>query len=1080
MRNAYSGYTYQKHITLLLLSIMDAERNISCIEIEAKVDNKFDDLKISVNDDMLYFQIKDFETINLTDLIIKDGELLIKGKPHKLSKHKNILFFKHIDIIPNSKILDFDCYKLEDVYIISLNRRNVDIYIDNLYNGNLNRRYEIEAFLNDLLDERTWKIDRINLPVLKTFNTDLQENSVNISHKLLEFEKILLIEGKPGVGKSHFVNSLTELYPQNVLYRFWIGNQDRDYLDRLKFKNFMQDIFTKIFKDLKDRSISDLFQEFKKRKITFIIDGLDHVENYNKDELDKFIDFIKELKEHCKVIVLSRPLVTELEWKKHILENWNKNQTKQVLDELFHISDYKTQNQIFYLTQGYPLLVKYVAEFYKLNKELPEIEQLKDIDSFYEGIIKNEKGKYSLSLFLCTNSYIMFSELEFFLDQSKYYVEEFIREHPYLFDIKLNRVSLFHDSFNTYLRNRSNNYEIVNDKVSELVYNSVINLDKRFLSRVSLFKLTNQQKLDIFKKFCSMATFEHIIQDNIDIEAIRAFYFNIRDNMYEYKFNDFEVLHYYELSLIINLLYRDHISTPDGFLYTYVKTLLFNGYTEEDITSSDYLFAMLFYVKTNNPILLYNNVSNDNYSTEHFHKQLNKDVNEEEYFFIQHDKAVTKKRINELLKDNLYIKDYLVLIIENLYIHQKRYKGFEELSDSLRTYLNGFESKGGIELAPFLDRYPDSHYYADWYLKDVKKSLIAKGYEVSNIDKNDYNHLTLKELILKYKEIGSFNLGDKIHEYIRLALYRKQRIDIPSIYMFWTKYYNRKDYTFYSIPMALKTLESKGIVSLEECIRIISEIQDISEKGYSYLLGDFIELYQPSEIMPIIEAYNLDHLSLQWFLLPTKYINSFNKRLYNYAMNQLISVHRSGSIEIGEIKNALLSNKLKDIELTFSIIKLKIRVEKSDEILKKINDTKLVFNIYIDNDKNKYKKTSEERFKEGVFYIEDLGFIKDKKLCASEVAKLSDGSSSCLVEIQVFDIFEKKEVANNFKEILYNAIIGKTKRMDYNYILYYTPGNVLYMIDKYGNKKDFEAAVKSFKKFINLSLIDIQYNRSLN
>lgn len=1074
MRNAFSGYTYQKHITLLLLSIMDVERNISCIEIEAKVDNKFDDLKISINNDTLYFQIKDFETINIADLIIKDGELLIKGKPHKLSTHKNILFFKHINLIPNSKILNFDCYKLDDIYIVSMSRRDVDIYIDDLYAGNPNRRYEIEAFLNELLDERIWKIDRINLPILKTFNTDLQEASVNISHKLLEFEKILLIEGKPGVGKSHFVNSLTELYPQNLLYRFWIGNQDRDYLDRLKFKNFMQDIFTKTFKDLKNRYVSDLFQELKKKQITFIIDGLDHVENYNKDELDKFIHFIKELKEHCKVIVLSRPLVTELEWKKHILENWNKNQTEQVLDELFHISDYKTQNQIFYLTQGYPLLVKYVSEFYKLHKELPEIEQLKDINSFYEGIIKNEKGKYSLSLFLCTNSYIMFSELEFFLSESKYYIEEFVREHPYLFDIKLNRVSLFHDSFNTYLRNRSNNYEIVNDKVSELVYNSVINLDKRFLSRVSLFKLTNQQRFEIFKKFCSMDTFEHIIKDNIDIEAIRAFYFNIRDNMYEYKFNDFEVLHYYELSLIINLLYRDHISTPDGFLYTYVKTLLFNGYTEEDITSSDYLFAMLFYVKTNNPILLYNNVSNESYSTEHFHEQLNKDVNDEECFFIQHNKAVTKKRINELLKDNFYIKDYLVLIIENLYIHQKRYKGFEALSDSLKTYLNGFESKGGIELAPFLDRYPDSYYYADWYLKDVKKNLIAKGYEVSSIDKNDYNHLTLKELILKYKEIGSFNLGDKIHEYIRLALHRKQNIDVTSISIFWAKYYNRKDYTFYSIPMALKTLESKGIVSLEECIRLISKIQRISEKGYGYLLGSFIELYPPNVIIPLLNDCNFDNLIISWFLLPTEYINTFSNKMYNYAMRNILNYHRGGTMDINEIKNALLSNRIEDIELTFSIAKLKIRVEKSDEILKKMKDTKLIFDIYIDKDRNKYKKTSEERFEEGIFYIEDIDFIKAKKLCPQGVAKLSDGNSSCLAEVQVFDIFEKKEVANNFKEVLYNAIIGKTKRIDYNYILYYTPGNVLYMIDKYGNKKDFEAAVKSFKTFMKLSLVSLQ------
>ncbi|QQQ29008.1 hypothetical protein [Chryseobacterium indoltheticum] len=113
------------------------------------------------------------------------------------------------------------------------------------------------------------------------------------------------------------------------------------------------------------------------------------------------------------------------------------------------------------MTQGYAILVKYVAEFYKLNKELPETGQLQDIDSFYEGIIKKEKGKYSLSIFLCTNSYLMYSELDLFLEESKYYVEEFVDEHPYLFDTKLNRIALFHDSFNTYLRNKSTNYKML-------------------------------------------------------------------------------------------------------------------------------------------------------------------------------------------------------------------------------------------------------------------------------------------------------------------------------------------------------------------------------------------------------------------------------------------------------------------------------------------------------------------------------------------------------------------------------------------------------------------------------------------
>lgn len=268
MRNAYSGYTYQKHITQLLLSIMDVERNISKIEIEAKVNDNFDDLLVSVNDEEYNFQIKDFENVKLDQLLIEDKYLIIKGKAHKLSDNKNILFFKHIDIVPNAKILDFDCFKNDNLYIILMSRTDVDGVIEDLYKGNLNRKFEIESYLSELLDKRVWLVKKSDLPSLKIYSNDLRQESVKISHTLIEFGKLLLIEGKPGVGKSHFVNSFFEEYQPNILYRFWIGNQESDYQERLKFQNFIQDLNIKLFHDLKDRSISDLFKEIEKRKLT--------------------------------------------------------------------------------------------------------------------------------------------------------------------------------------------------------------------------------------------------------------------------------------------------------------------------------------------------------------------------------------------------------------------------------------------------------------------------------------------------------------------------------------------------------------------------------------------------------------------------------------------------------------------------------------------------------------------------------------------------------------------------------------------------------------------------------------------
>ena len=65
MRNAFTGDTFQEHVTLLFLSMMDVERKISRIEIEADVNNNFDDIIISIGKDKYSFQIKDYENISL-------------------------------------------------------------------------------------------------------------------------------------------------------------------------------------------------------------------------------------------------------------------------------------------------------------------------------------------------------------------------------------------------------------------------------------------------------------------------------------------------------------------------------------------------------------------------------------------------------------------------------------------------------------------------------------------------------------------------------------------------------------------------------------------------------------------------------------------------------------------------------------------------------------------------------------------------------------------------------------------------------------------------------------------------------
>lgn len=201
MRNAYIGYTYQKHVTFLILTKMDVERNIELIEIEADVDNKFDDIKIISDTNEYYFQIKDIDNISIENLNVSNDSININGKPHKLSKNINILFFKNINITPNCEVLGFAAYKLVDVYIVSFNRVEINTKINELYNYNLQRESVLKNYFSDCLDKRKLTIQRKDLPTINVFSTELLEPTINIGKKHLEVDNILVIEGKPGVGK---------------------------------------------------------------------------------------------------------------------------------------------------------------------------------------------------------------------------------------------------------------------------------------------------------------------------------------------------------------------------------------------------------------------------------------------------------------------------------------------------------------------------------------------------------------------------------------------------------------------------------------------------------------------------------------------------------------------------------------------------------------------------------------------------------------------------------------------------------------------------------------------------------------
>lgn len=1075
-KGGYIGYTYQNHVTELFLSKMDTEREIDIIQIEAKTDDKFDDLIICNKTDTYQIQIKDVLEVKLEKLNVVENEIFIDNKPHKLSSNTNIIFFKQINITPNCEILGFSAFKMSDLYLISLNRVEIDKIITSFYELNPFRKSVIQKFLSKYLDNRKWIIQKSELPIIDIFKTKLVD-TINIEREIIEFENILHIEGKPGIGKSHLVEFLQGKFPNNLLYRFWLHEQDNNKEDRLKFQRFLFDLSKKLFQDNRYRDENEIIEQIKRIKKTVIIDGLDHVKNYNLSEFKQFVTFIDRLKEVCKVIVLSRPIENELGWKKQQLTSWNKRQTDRVLEELFHITDYNAKDKIFKTTGGYPIIVKYIAEQYKNTKTIPELGELTSLDSYYEQILINTKVKSSLSLFLCTRSYFMKSEISMFLgDDQAELVCEFIDEHPYLFEIRLNRISLFHDSFTTYLRKQNINFYQRQQNVYEIVFKSIISSNKRFLSRFNSFSLTLEQKHEIISKYTGIRSFKEIMQGVVDFEAIQSFYTQLREELENFEAEDFEIINYYDLSLIINMISRDHVSKINSFQYTYLKALLFNGYTEEDITSSEYLFAMLYYMKTNDATLLFNITSNDYYDTTYFIESLEEEIKKEDDFFLNHVNALTEPEIDKILngdlRNELAFKNSFTHAIENIYIHKA--KKYRDLYNSIVEYisenkneavrlLNKFEVENNIKL----------FFGKEIYLRDAKRNIAALGQIEEH---NDYRSLTLFDFIKKNKGIGSFDLRDEIHNYIRLSVHQQRKIDISSIFIFWTKYFNRKDYSFITIGTALKTFENKNFIEVENSCKLIKSIQKISEKGHRYLFNDYIKQHTVGIIEFLYKNFDFKDLLIQWLDLPPDYINVFPDFIFQNELKDRLLYHRTNKeIEFKELENVFKSNRLEELKYVLYLWKYKVRISSNHTFKDWLLSEKIEIIEYTE-EVNKYLNNSQEHYTQGVLTIEDKDFILKNNLKSYEVAGFSNDWYSVLADLKIYELFEQNSVADNIQKILYNAILGKVRNINSYCSLYYLPGNIPKLINNFNVDIEFSQLFESFIYFTEMSLFDLKYN----
>lgn len=1057
MKQALIGYTYQHRVTSLLLSLMDAKRMIDYLEIEVDAEHKFDDVNVLAGSEKYYCQIKDFENISLNDLQLTDGSVKIQGKLHRLSSGHNIIFFKHITIETDSEILGFSSKQFHGVHIVSLSRSQIDGLITELYHTDRWRRNIIDQYLDTKLDKREFSISRKDLPTISFYNTQLTEATVDVTRSILLNERILLIEGKPGIGKSHLVNHLTSNLGNTILYRFWVSNQDVHKHERLKFESFLVDLSKRLFMDFVSRTEEEIIKQLEVLASIVIVDGLDHVENYNSPDLERYILFLDRLKEKTKVIVLSRPLKRCLDWKRQLLENWNFKQTRQVLDELYHL-DYGISDHIYTITNGYPILVRYIAEHHKKYGTIPNFEQFDDVNGYYDEILSHEKGKQAFAIFLCTGSFIMRSEIDIFLGKELgAIVQEFIDERPYLFDLRLNRVTLFHDSLMTYLRNTQISYATISENVSSHVYRSLASGEKQFQSRVIHFEFSVDQTRSIVIKYASLENFRAQLEGMIDYEATREFYNHLREMLLQLSPEDLSSIQYYELALILSLLLRDHTSTLNGFNYIYLKSLLKNGYNEEHITSSRYLFGMLYYLKTTDGSYLENLKSDDMYDTQGFMEELEEDLNEQDRFFRPYTRPLSQPEIQGIVQnmEHLHYQHNFAYALSDLYINPEQRDNFSFLYSVIEKYIKGREQLAISELEPIVRKTRHNGYYARWILRDTKKRLLAMG---QCGEQNDFVKLSLKEFIEKNRSMGSFNLWRDVLDYLRLSLYQDRQIDIASIAYFWTKYYQRHDYTLNHIAWALAVFEQKGYVDWKDSVKLIREIQEISEKGYRWLLGSYIEEKGAAFLEQLLSEFDYKELKISWFLLRPELLDVLPQEVFYYELGKEMQYHASSqSIESYDLINAIKSNKAWLVKRDLEWAHFKVRISNRDPELDFLKASGMQIDIY------------EEEFFDEEQESKDLPVPTEPTPSILEVAKEHNSNFSGLASPEKFNQFPDQDIRENIGQIFYHSLTTKPRDFDTFNNTFNLPGSMIKILSDAKVDADYYRLFKSFTMFLELS-----------
>lgn len=1066
-RNSFKGYSYQQYAYAFFVCKMDTEREIHSIDAEMlEVEHKFEDLQLVTDENAVYHvQVKNYPNTTFEEIKIGSGTIKIASKTSRLSEEGiNLVFISSVHDFPcNSTIFGLDAYHYEgtSVYVVRMTSDMMASTIANMFRDE-SRIVKIRALTDKKTTSDNFYTQLTDLPPLETFSTKLEQETL-VVRKFTEQvgNGILQIEGTPGIGKSHLVDIITRDFLDAVVYRFWIGSQDVNSTNRRQYRHFLSDLALKVIGSPRSFTEEELAESINNSSRLIIIDGLDHVENYNRGELENYVGFIEKIQK-SKVIVLTRPLKRSTGWKKHTLVRWSEEETRSYLSNA-GISDYSVGTSFHLKTRGYPIILYFFKEYYLKHEQLPTEQIINTVEDYYSVILTTLDTSTALSVFLLVNGFLTKEDiLEFLDDFTVKMVLDYINIHSYLFTTRYNRISLFHDSFNTFLRN-SDNFAVADSWVTA-VKSSILTGEIRYLSRIASLHIADDNFWeDVLRKYADIDFFYSLIVRHSDFESIKELYNGLK-SILEYREGVLDIYEYYSFILICTIVERNNLVGSETILYYHLKSLIDTGLTEANIFSSGRFWGMYHFVSSEDGTI-YEETFRDDHYDESVPKEIYELVEREGGYFSILTSEAGLERAYAYLASSKYHTDTREVLEDILiysYINKLDEHGFFSAIDN---YLNEKVVEGSeATIKGFASLYLLNPYESRFLLPKVRNRLWSLGYVREN---NPYLNAQIISLYESYATKGADDLQGILENYLRLSFYEKRSVDTSHLPIFYYMYQYHKDMSVIAINNGLATFERKKLVSVNYSLTVLKSVMLQSYKGIRHLLQEYLDKKDVSFL-----SSHIDHLladtdyKFDIFDLSLEKINVLDDKVVVDRLVEIMSSpysYRQKEVRFEDVSNLLKSEK-KHLAVWF--------IKHHEYAITNISDPDF---LYLSDDEVLFKdESSHEKeyvpLEYGTISVRDKKYVTEAGISALELARYHDGWNHSFAVLEVFEHFSKEELNRDLLEIVHTSLFTRS-RYDFVGNWFYFLGNIPAFLDRIEYDTDWDRMFSIFEKFLELSLI---------